>query len=189
MTCIVGLVHEGRVFIGGDSAAVGGWRTRPSAVSKVFVKGPFAIGYTSSFRMGQILEHYLEVPEQAPGTDDMAFMVRVFVEQVRQCLKERGFSKVENNQEEGGTFMVGYRGRLYLIWDDYQVSEYQDGIAACGSGEAYALAALHALRARGLSPETRVLSALDAAQYFNIGVRGPFMVIEAPAGENADPQD
>ncbi|GEM_PF-3923804 len=25
MTCIVGLVHNGSVYIGGDSAGVGGW--------------------------------------------------------------------------------------------------------------------------------------------------------------------
>lgn len=59
MTRVVGLVRQGRVYMGVDSAAVQGWTRRASQVSKVFRRGPFLIGYTTSFRMGQFLEHHL----------------------------------------------------------------------------------------------------------------------------------
>lgn len=55
MTCVVGLVDKGTVYIGVDSAAVQGWTRRKSRVAKVFHRGPFLIGYTTSFRMGQLL--------------------------------------------------------------------------------------------------------------------------------------
>ena len=59
MTCIIGLVADGRVYLGGDSAAVHGWTRRRTRLRKVFRKGPFLVGYTTSFRMGQLLEHQL----------------------------------------------------------------------------------------------------------------------------------
>ena len=39
MTCIVGLVHEGVVYIGGDSAGVGGMSLTVRADEKVFQNG------------------------------------------------------------------------------------------------------------------------------------------------------
>ena len=90
MTCIVGLVQKGTVYIGADSASVSGWTSRVTRLPKVFRRGPFLIGYTTSFRMGQLLEHALAVPPQGDESDDMRFMVTTFVESVRALLKERG---------------------------------------------------------------------------------------------------
>ena len=52
MTCIVGLVENGKVYIGGDSAGVAGLDVRMRSDEKVFTKGNMIFGYTSSFRMG-----------------------------------------------------------------------------------------------------------------------------------------
>ena len=62
MTCIVGLVHNGIVYIGGDSAAitidgVQFLRSDP----KVFIKEDFLIGFTSSYRMGQLIRFNLKI--------------------------------------------------------------------------------------------------------------------------------
>ena len=59
MTCIVGLVDDGKVYMGGDAASVDGYIVRTSALSKVFRNGPFLIGYSTSWRMGQILQYHL----------------------------------------------------------------------------------------------------------------------------------
>jgi hypothetical protein len=55
MTCIVGLRQGGKVFIGGDSAGISGWDVTVRADPKVFLSGPYAMGFTSSFRLGQLL--------------------------------------------------------------------------------------------------------------------------------------
>lgn len=180
MTCIVGIVEGDEVYIGADSAAVSGYEVRESKVPKVFVNGPFIIGYTSSFRMGQILRHHLRPTPQGPeGT--MQYMVCTFVEAVRECLKGHGFSKVEHNVEVGGFFLVGYRGALYGIEDDFQVNLYADGVMAIGCGRQYALGALKALET--MPARKRLLRALEVAAYYSQGVMGPFLVLKASKKE------
>jgi ATP-dependent protease HslVU (ClpYQ) peptidase subunit len=177
MTCIAGVAVDNRVCIGADSAAGAGWVTRVTRLPKVFRLGQFLIGYTSSFRMGQILQHHLEVRLQRDDEPDDAYLVRVFVEEVRASLKRHGFARVESNVEKGGVFLVGYRGRLYHFDDDFQLNEPADGMDACGCGEEFALGALKALEA--LPPRERVVRALEVAAYFSGGVIGPFHVLEA----------
>lgn len=174
MTCIVGLVDRKTVYIGADSASVAGWTRRVTRLPKVFRRGPFLIGYTTSFRMGQLLEHSLAVPPQGPERDDMRYMVTVFAEHVRALLKERGVAKIEANAESGGQFLVGYRARLYSVQTDFQVNEMSDGFDAVGSGAEYALGALSALR--GTSPVLRLKRALEISSHFNMGVSPPFFV-------------
>ena len=172
MTCVVGVVQKGRVYIGVDSAAVQGWTRRASQVSKVFRRGPFLIGYTTSFRMGQLLEHHLNVPAQTDKVSDMTFMVTQFIEAVRVLLKEKGFTKIESNTEKGGQFLVGYRGQLYTIESDFQVGHQVEQFDAIGSGAEFALGAVKALE--GKKPQVRVRRALEIAAHLNMGVCGPF---------------
>lgn len=174
MTCVVGLVQDGRVYIGVDSASVQGWVRRTTNLRKVFRRGPFLIGYTTSFRMGQLLEHHLEVPKQEDDESEMAFMVTKFVERARALLKDKGFSKVESNAETGGQFLVGYRGRLYSVQNDFQVGEMTDGLDAIGSGSDFALGAMMALA--DLPPKRRIKKSLQIAEHFNMGVGAPFHV-------------
>jgi ATP-dependent protease HslVU (ClpYQ) peptidase subunit len=174
MTCVIGLVHGSRVYIGVDSSSVQGWTRRTSNLRKVFRKGPWLIGYTTSFRMGQLLEHQLHVPEQQPTQTDEGYLVTTFVEHVRALLKDKGFSKIESNAETGGQFLVGYHGRLYSIQTDFQVGEMSDGLDAIGSGAEFALGAMAAMTR--LPPLKRITRALEIAAHFNMGVCPPFLV-------------
>lgn len=179
MTCIVGLVENNKVYMGGDSASSNGHLTVVSAVPKVFSTGDFLIGYTSSWRMGQILEHHLRIDEgllPKPGDDLQGFMVRVFVENVRELFKTLGYAKLENNEESAGEFLVGCYGHLYHIETDYQVGETANGMDACGCGEQVALGALCATEKLGLTAFQRIDIALEAAAEFSCGVRPPFIV-------------
>ena len=175
MTCIAGIAQDGKVTMGADSASASGWDMRATALPKVFRKGPMLIGYTSSFRMGQLLRHKLVLPEQE-AEDDLQYMVVGFIEAARKCLSDGGYTEIENNQEEGGEFLVGYKGVLYHVGGDFQVNTYQDGIAAVGCAEGYALAVMHVL---GGSPKERVAKALETAAYFSAGVLAPFIILEA----------
>jgi len=174
MTCIVGLAHRGSVYIGGDSASVQGWTSRVTRLPKVFRRGAFLIGYTTSFRMGQLLQHHLEVRPQRPDEDDTEYLVVEVAERVRLLLKERGVAKVEANTESGGQFLIGYRGRLFSVQQDFQVNEMADGYDAVGSGAEYALGALRALDRS--PPLPRLRKALEISAHFNMGVSGPFSV-------------
>lgn len=172
MTAIVGLVHNGEVHIGGDSAGVGGYRLTVRADMKVFRNGPYLFGFTTSFRMGQLIRWSLSAPE--PDGDLERFMCTTFIDAVRECLKAGGFAKKNLEQEEGGTFLVGVAGRLFTVHSDYQVGEAADGYAAVGCGDELALGALFATEQTQLSPQERLELALEAAERFSAGVRAPF---------------
>lgn len=79
MTAIAGVAEDGKVWIGGDSAGVGGLNLETRTDPKVFVNGDFLFGYTSSFRMGQILEHEFSPPKPYEGEQGMPFMVKLFI--------------------------------------------------------------------------------------------------------------
>jgi hypothetical protein len=174
MTCIVGLVHDGRVYLGADSAGTDsalGLVVR--ADRKIFRNGDFVIGFTSSFRMDQLLAFNFNPPKPRAGVDVMAYMVTDFIDAARARMKEGGYTKVENAVERGGTFLVGYAARLFHIADDFQVGESAHGFDACGCGDAIALGSLYATRALS-NPGTRLQDALEAAETFSAGVRRPF---------------
>jgi ATP-dependent protease HslVU (ClpYQ) peptidase subunit len=175
MTAIVGLVHEERVYVGGDSAGVAGLNLRVRADTKVFRNGGFLFGFTTSFRMGQLIRHSLQPP--VPVGDLEHFMCTTFVDAVRACLKDGGWARKDSDREEGGTFVVGVAGRLFTVEEDYQVAEPADKYTAVGSGSEVALGALYATAGGRTPPRKRVDLALRAAERFNAGVRAPFVCL------------
>lgn len=175
MTCIVGVVDGDKVLIGGDSVGSDGWNLTDRADAKVFKVGPFVMGFTTSYRMGQLLRYAFNPPNRHGEQDVMAFMVTDFIGAVRQCLKDGGYAKKESEVEKGGTFLVGYSGRLFKVEDDYQVGESANGYAACGCGQSFALGALYATD--GTPATDRIMTALGAAEKNSSGVRGPFLVV------------
>jgi ATP-dependent protease HslVU (ClpYQ) peptidase subunit len=178
MTAIVGLVHRRTVYIGGDSAGASGWSLTVRADTKVFHNNGYLFGFTTSFRMGQLIRYALKPPKPTGETD--RFMATTFIDAVRECLKEGGWARKDAEREEGGTFLVGVRGRLFTVHEDYQVAEAADGYAAVGCGDELALGALFATANLRMPPERRVETALKAAERFSAGVRGPFVCLSQP---------
>ena len=176
MTCIIGLEHEGEVYIGADSAAVAGWDVSETLLPKVFQRGDFLVGYTTSFRMGQILEQHLDVRERHDLETETSYIISGVIEAVRKCLKAHGFAKVDNNTEEGGCFLVGYRGKLYRVNDDYGVTRHATGFDALGCGMDYALGAMAALA--DIEPMARLQGSLEIAAHFSGAVMAPFTILK-----------
>lgn len=174
MTCIVGVVHGGKVYMGGDSAGVGGWSMSLRSDEKVFINGEFIFGFTTSFRMGQILRYSFKPPKRHQEKSVMEFMVTDFIDSVREVLKNSGVARKDNEVESCGTFLVGYEGRLFKVFDDYQVSEVICGYDAAGCGEDIAFGSLFSTIG---DPEGRIKTALSAAEYHSAGVRGPFTIL------------
>lgn len=184
MTVIVGLVDNGKVWMGGDSAGVSGMALTPRRDAKVFVNGDFIFGFTSSFRMGQLLRYVFEPPARERGEDAMRYMVTKFVPAVRKCFADGGYSKTEKGVDTGGDFLVGHRGELFAIEGDYQVGQVRTPYCAVGCGRDIALGSLHTTQAasmylpesRAAEPEDRIVMAMAAAEAFSTGVCGPFVV-------------
>ncbi len=180
MTCVAALVYDNTVYMGADSARVDdGFDLVVRADHKVFLNGEFLIGFTSSFRMGQLLRYAFKPPEIRDDEKDLyEYMVTDFVDAVRNCLKNGGYAQSDKGEEIGGWFLVGVRGRLFRIESDYQVGESVQPYDAVGCGMAYALGVLSVTHTT--DPEERIKLALSSAEKFSAGVRRPFIVLKTP---------
>ena len=175
MTCIIGLVENGKVYMGGDSILSDGYDCNLARRPKICINGSFLLGSTGSIRMAQLLQYDLTIPDQKEE-DDMTFMVRTVVAALREKFKSAGFAKVENSQETGGEFLVGYKGNLYRIQNDFSVLQYQRNFDACGSGEDRALAAMLAFE--GTLAKERILKSLEVTAKLCALVAPPFHILE-----------
>ena len=178
MTCIVGVEHQGRVWIGADALITDSYWTKDRAAHpKVFQGGEFLIGWSGSVRMGQLLQYALTVPARLPEQSEHGYLCTTFVDAVRDCLRAGGNQIVKDEAAAAdGRFLLGYAGALYAVAQDYQVFHSRRGYAACGGGATYALGSLHAT-AKNPDPEERIRLALDAASTFSADCGGPFTVI------------
>lgn len=178
MTAIAGLIHAGRVHLAGDSAVTSGWGLDLRPGGKVFANGPYVFGVSGSLRAAQLLQYAFDVPE--PEDDLARFMATDFVDAARTCLKDGGHARRENEVESGDMILlIGVHGRLFKLWSDYAVGEGTEPFTAIGCGQDYALGALHATFGR--PARTRLRTAMEAAERFSAGVRGPFTYVSTKA--------
>lgn len=170
MTCIVGLEHKGDVYIGGDSLGINSATLEKTVREdvKVFHNGPFLMGCTTSFRMIQLLQYKFKPPTQENGTDDMRFMVTSFIDGVKRCFSDGGHDK--------GTFLVGYKGKLYTVEEDFQIAKSSLAYDACGCGSRFAMGAMYA-NTHLKRPTDRIKNALGAASEFSAGVAPPYLIL------------
>jgi hypothetical protein len=178
MTCIAAVVDGDHVLMCGDSAGVGGGHTVVRRDPKVFACGPYVLGFTSSFRMGDLLRYMVALPEIPTAEVSRRFMVQKFIPVVRHAFTHAGYSQKNNNVETAGTFLVGVHNRIFRIDDDYQVGESAEPFDTVGAGHCEALATLWVLntglQVEGLTKRNWLTIALKAADQYNAYVRPPF---------------
>jgi ATP-dependent protease HslVU (ClpYQ) peptidase subunit len=176
MTCVVGLVDRGKVWIGADSASVAQWVSTCSAShSKVFQQGALLFGIAGSPRIAQLLRYRFVCPARA-GADPLEYLATEFVDGFRQCLREHGALEVSDGEERfAGVILIGCGGRLFTLDADFQVGEFGESHHALGAGGEVALGVMFATSK--MDPAERVLLALRGATQYCGGVRAPFVVM------------
>lgn len=210
MTCIVGIEYDGGVLIAGDSAGMdSSYNITIRADEKVFSrKGPpqydtMVFGYTSSFRMGQLLRYDLTIPKLNYGsgydTDVDRYMATKFMNLVRSCFERGGYLEKNNEKESGGSFLVGISkpiNALYKVESDFQIGRSREHFNAVGCGAAYALGALRAIdQLKVLDQYSDLTITIDEAMDYALialriaekssgGVRGPFLAVTTFSGES-----
>lgn len=177
MTCIVGIAHQGKVYMGGDSAAV---EEETNSISvrkepKVFIRGEYIIGYAGSFRMGKVLEHSFNYPVLPAQTDIDKFLNTTFISKLRECLEENKLDL--DNDKDAADVLLGTRGRIFEFNMDFHFGEDRHNFASVGSGANVALGSLHST-SHFKDQFKRCKMALEAAQEFNAWVRPPFTILE-----------
>jgi ATP-dependent protease HslVU (ClpYQ) peptidase subunit len=170
MSCIVGVVSGGKVYMGGDSAGVNSQEhLQLETAAKVFTSGQhLIIGMAGSplasqkIRYADILESWV--------SDAHKTMSKVVIPSLEYHLKDLEFD-----------MLVGLGGRLFHVYSNFQFAEEQIGFDAAGSGAQVARGAMYSMY--HLSPSQdwwngKCLNmALDAASRFCSGVRGPYTIL------------
>lgn len=185
MTCIVGYIDNElssngykKVYIGGDSAGVSDLDVVQRADEKVFKKGEMIFGFTTSFRMGQIIRYCFEIPDHDPRVDTDKYLCNNFISNLITCFRKNSYTKkTDSGQSIGGTFLLGYKGNLYTISDDFQVGKPIEIFDSCGCGAVYAIGSLNILKNLKMKPEKKVRYALMTAEKFSGGVLRPFNIV------------
>lgn len=176
MTAIVAIKHAGIVYMGGDSAGSTDVAIRTRIDPKVHKLGSVLIGYSGSYRASQLLSHSLAFPARPAKMKVEKFMVTLVADAVRECLKAGSIEKIDAH---GAQVLIGYQGRIFNLYDDYQVEEIAEGYNAIGSGADVAMGVLYATASTKKSPIERIEFALQAAERFCNSVRAPFHIVHS----------
>lgn len=179
MTCIVGLEHNGNVYLAGDSIAIEDYQAFSVIDSKVFAIGELIIGFCGSFRAGQLLKYGLELPVHSKNKSDIEYLVIDFVDAVRTLYAGKGILKKEHDEEKfDGKFLIGYRGCLYFLDEDFSVGRSKTPYCAVGVASDVALGSLFSTE-NIIDPKERLTIALSACVKWNAGVREPFNFVSS----------
>lgn len=183
MTCIIGIVDKGDIYMGGDTQGTAGQLTLQRDLKKVFIKNNMIFGPIGSPRAAQLIEYSFKIPQHPKKMSDMEYLTTIFINALRKCLKDGGYANISSNVEEGNDFILGYKGILYNIQNDYQVAKYTDNYHSVGSGMYFALGSLYTTR-NEKDPIKRIKIGLETASFYDYGVREPFIIECLKGGEN-----
>jgi len=176
---VVGFVENGITYIGADSLSSNLRTVRvDKKVFKLKDTKNAILGYTSSFRMGQLLMYANGLIDKRDEPNiDHEYLVTKFIPNIINLFESGGHSKNNNGEKLGGEFLLGYKDKLFHIECDYQVGISAKNYDVCGCGEQYALGSLKTTENMNLSPFEKIHLALQAANEFSTGVSTPFYIL------------
>lgn len=193
MTIIVGVCDGRSVWMGADSFAGNGEYVLTGKLPKVWqaavveaetaVQRPILAGSSGDYRAGYLVR-LTPLPEDETE-DAYAYIAGPFVDALRKRFQEAGWQKLSDGRDGDNDVhvLVGYRGRLFSIWEDFQAVETVHDYMAIGAAMTVALGSLHSTG--GIDSRTRIDMALKAAETHNAYVRRPFVRIGIGSGAEA----
>jgi hypothetical protein len=194
MTCIVAVEHEGKIWVGADSIGMDESLYYNRRLDrKIFWNNEYLIGFTGSFRGGQILKHKLELPNFppqylpqnfCPEIKDVSlrnlpsellilvenFFVNEIVDTIKSAFEQGGWA---NSEDDFVWFLIACGPYMVVIQNDLQVEIVED-YTSIGVAAPLALGALAVTETMG--PEERLLLSLAVASKHSAGVTEPFLV-------------
>lgn len=177
MTVIIGLQHEGKVYIGADGLTTFGWEAFTDARAKVMKSGSFLIGMAGTVRFADLVFYGFDIPADTEGKYDTRYMVRTFMPALHTLVKDNGMmGKYEDKDDTAGWMLIGVNGQLYAVDGLLALHLPKAGYTSIGSGSSYALGAMAALT--DMPPKERVERALTIAAQFCRACAPPFTVLD-----------
>lgn len=189
MTAIVAVAHGGKVIMGCDSAGTRDWdlRVRAAGDCKIIkfsmMQGAVLVGVSGIARWLSLLKDKFEIPamtfdpRKATDRESRAYVAAV-VDAMHALAKEHDLIGDDKAIDAG--MLIGFGGMVWIVDSQFGLIEHAPGYAAIGCGDQVALGALYVTATQSeYTPHRMVTEALEAAEAFSAGVRGPFVVMEA----------
>ena len=157
-----------KVFKVTTSAGEGKKKRKLKAVKEVAEKATteeMVLGFAGTWAVIQQIMYNLELPEYT-GQELMDYIIRDVVPSLRDL--------ADLGETDPLSIMIGFRGRLFEVDEQFSVTENFVNYSAIGSGAKHAQASFYALRDSNLSPTEKVTEALECAANFVINVKAPF---------------
>ena len=183
MSVIVGIKHNGAVYLGADSQTTN--RNKKEILTnsnnfkiwKAKCVSNCLVGQAGYLRNGCVVRVMEDLVKEIETNEDInfEFVVTRIVPRIQNILiQNRYLSENDTIELMDSVFLFAYKDRLFSIGTDYSVFEVDDFIAV-GSGEDFAYGSLLSTQ-DDLNPELRIVKAIKAAATFNQFVDYPFVL-------------
>lgn len=185
MSCIAGLIVQGRTYLAGDSRALSAADQEALTIrdEKVFRLGSLLVGAVGSIRAMQVLRYHVPktLAALSKSTQHPEYLATVFADAVRTSFQATGAMAKCEDGSDGVQLecLIGVKGRLFVFQADWGVFEPDYSFWAIGSGAGEARGVLWVTQEAQAKPEERLVWALEAASQFNASVGPPFLVESA----------
>jgi ATP-dependent protease HslVU (ClpYQ) peptidase subunit len=178
MTLIAGVIHAGKVWLGGDSLLSGDDGSFITlAEPKVWTRcdGRVVMGVAGDTRFAAIMEHVIPLARMPKSKAEVERWIHVdLADEIRQAIKadEGVYNYRDEHNAAQAIALVGVYGKLFSIMSDLSAYRSTADHAAIGCGVDAALTSLR--DTRHATPRGRLKRALEAAEAVAINVRKPF---------------
>ena len=172
MSCVVGLIDKGKVWMGADGiATTDEGEKRPIKTVKLISNGPYLFGFSGKVRPGQLLQpHYFDPPPNILDLPDA--LIELYGEKGCLITTDEQTSVILNN------ILIGYKRKIYEILLDFQLNEVIGGFTAIGAGCLFAFGSLHTSfkLAPDMDPKERIKLALETASEYLTSCGPPYEI-------------
>ena len=115
---------------------------------KAFDNQGIIIAGAGQVRGINLLEHAFVSPTVNMKFPDK-YITNTFIPAMRKCFQDAGYEyrREDTSVENDNIWLVGVKGKIYRIDEDYSWERNDNGLYVAGSGERFALGALEAMKA------------------------------------------
>lgn len=136
MTAIVAFKHGGKVYLAGDRMASSWYEHYLVNAPKIFkIAEDFYFGYTSSFYMGQLLEHSFTPPPKYSEVSENKYLYTIVIPKIRELFEANDFGKkkdIKQNEPDLGQFIMIYKSRIFIFQGNASLLEVEQAGVGCG---------------------------------------------------------
>lgn len=178
MTCTVGVVKNGKVWLGGDSYTERAGIAKFQKIgTKLIRRGPFLFGYAGGSGIAPALQYTLKLPKHFRGVTPDELFHQFVMSHLIPCFSDCNLleGQADSKKFDGG-LLVGFKGRLYEV-DSSFGWDARPQYSAIGCATNLALGAFWVLgNDPTIKPARQCEVALEAAAAHDPHVAPPFYV-------------